>query len=170
MKGRTTPFAGCVALAGFLLLAAATPRGAAASPVPDPCNMGIVCGFGIPPGQTGDPYIDYVANSQSNKKCHCEQQEEGPDQCVVDGATNCSFDLSFAFKIPAGKSIKYGGKCYTPGQSGPADFDVSGTGCSAAFTIAFTVYDNENCEGAGTTVSFGGVCVAVDEDCTSRSC
>lgn len=147
--------------------------GLAAAPQGGACNLGVLCAFGVPAGQSGDPYIDFVVNSSTVAKCRCDDAhpQGGVIPCVTDAATACSFDVSFAFTIPTGKSVKYNGDCYTPGQFGPRDFGVrAGGACGASFYLQFTVYDNENCEGTGTPVSFGGACVPTNQSCKDRDC
>ena len=87
---------------------------------------------------------------------------------MVDEGSVCSFEVSLAFIIPDGASISYNGQCYKPGDSGPSQFEVAGSGCGTAFLIQFTVYDNETCSGTGTAVQFAGACVATGETCNER--
>lgn len=166
--------ASIIAIAGSLLLLSATARQGQEPVAPaKACNLGIVCGIGIPPNQLADGYIDYVVNSSSNEKCFCNTENAQGEvvPCEVDAETNCSFDISYALNIPTGTSIKFKGKCYGPGETGPdSGMEVSGSGCSSAFSISITVYNNETCTGTGTTMALSGACVATGETCKDRDC
>jgi hypothetical protein len=160
-------------ISGYLLAAvAASLIGLELAPAHDPCNLGVVCELHVPTGQTGNPYIRWSLTSSSAQKCRCDSEhpEDGVVPCVASTTTACTFDVDLAFDIPAGKSVKYNGVCYAPGDSGPKDWNVRGGGCSTGWSIAFDVYDTIDCSGPSTTLSFTGVCTPTNQPCKPRKC